>query len=223
MIIAGRKPLDEILKYLEPFKRVLLAACNGCVAICHSGGEKEAGLLSSQIVLAGRQKGKHLEIEEITIERQCEKEFLDQHVQRMKNVEAVISLACGIGVQAMAARYENLWVFPGLNTHFMGMPEQQGEWVEKCAACGNCMLATTGGICPVACCSKSLLNGPCGGSDQGMCEVDRENIPCGWTMIYERLKMKNSLYLIEEIIPPKDWSTSRDGGRRRMVREDLLP
>ncbi len=223
MIIARRKPLDEILACIEPYKKILIAACNGCVAVCHAGGEKEAGILSSQLVLAARHKGIELAVQVVSIERQCEKEYIEQISSMISGFDAVLSIACGIGVQAMAERYETKWVFPGLNTSFMGMPEQQGEWVEKCAACGNCMLATTGGICPVACCSKSLLNGPCGGSDRGMCEVDREHIKCGWASIFERLSRKDSLHLIEDIVPPKDWRTSRDGGVRRIVREDLLP
>jgi len=222
MIVASKKPLNEVLKMIEPYRKILIAACNGCVAICHSGGEKEAGILSAQLVIAARQKGIELETKIVTIERQCEKEYIEQIAAIIGDFDAVLSIACGIGVQAMAGRYQDSWVFPGLDTIFMGMPEQQGEWVENCAACGNCLLAVTGGICPVACCSKSLLNGPCGGSERGMCEVDREHVKCGWVLIHERLARKNALHLIEDIIPPKDWSTSRDGGVRKHVREDLL-
>ena len=221
MIIAKRKPIEEILGLIAPYKKVLVAGCNGCVAICLAGGEKEVGILSSALRLASRNKGKELETREMTIERQCEDEFLEELAPGIKDCEAVVSLACGIGVQAIAEKYKDAWVFPGVNTSFMGMPIEQGVWVEKCAACGDCLLGTTGGICPIARCSKSLLNGPCGGSEGGKCEVDPANIDCAWHLIVERLKEKGRLDLLEEVRKPKDWRTSRDGGVRRIVREDM--
>jgi ferredoxin len=221
LIIAKRKPLDEIVAMLSPFRKVLVAGCRGCVSICHAGGEKEVGIVASALRLACGTRGFELETSEMSIERQCEKEFLEALAESVAKVDAVLSLGCGIGVQAMAARFEGIWVFPGVNTHFLGMPVEQGVWLEKCGACGNCILASTGGICPVACCSKSLLNGPCGGSEGGRCEVDPETMECGWSLIYERLKRLGRLDLLDENRPPKDWRTGRDAGVRRIVREDL--
>jgi len=109
---------------------------------------------------------------------------------------------------------------PGLNTSFLGLPEKQGVWAERCAACGNCILDKTAGICPIARCAKSLLNGPCGGSQGGRCEIDPQ-VECAWQLIYDRLQAREELELLEEIIPPRDWSTNRDGGPRRIIREDL--
>ncbi|MDQ7822365.1 MAG: methylenetetrahydrofolate reductase C-terminal domain-containing protein [Candidatus Eremiobacteraeota bacterium] len=221
MIIAKRKPLEEILSMIEPYKKVLVAGCNGCVAICLAGGEKEVGILASALRLARRQKKQELLTVELTIERQCEHEFIDALTKPVSECEAVISMACGIGVQALAERFRDRWVFPGVNTEFLGMPVEQGVWNEYCAACGNCLLGITGGICPVARCSKSLLNGPCGGTEKGKCEVDREHIECAWHLIYERLKEKGRLDILDELQKPRDWSTSRDGGVRRIVREDM--
>jgi hypothetical protein len=221
LIIARRKPLQEIVAMLSPFRKVLVAGCRGCVAQCHAGGEKEVGIIASALRLACRNGGFDIETTEMSVERQCEKEFIDGLSENVAKADAVLSLACGIGVQAVAARFEGKWVFPALNTEFLGMPVEQGVWLENCSACGDCMLAVTGGICPVACCSKSLLNGPCGGSEEGKCEVDPENMECGWHLIHERLKKLGRLDLLEENLPPKDWRTSRDGGVRRMTREDL--
>jgi hypothetical protein len=134
--------------------------------------------------------------------------------------DAVLSLGCGVGVQALAERFPNKRVIPALNTAFMGMPTRDGNWEERCQACGNCVLDKTGGICPIARCSKQLLNGPCGGSQEGRCEIDPD-VPCAWQQIWDRM---NSLGLQEQLLavePPKDWSTSRDGGPRRIVRDDL--
>ena len=120
----------------------------------------------------------------------------------------------------MAEHFPNAWIVPGLNTSFLGLPLEQGVWAERCAACGDCILGLTGGICPIARCSKSLLNGPCGGSIDGHCEVNAE-IPCGWQLIYDRLSSMGKLETLMDIQPPKNWRTSRDGGPRKIVREDL--
>ena len=138
----------------------------------------------------------------------------------MKEADVVLSLGCGIGVQAIAEHFPDTWVVPGLNTTFLGLPSEQGVWAERCAACGDCVLGLTGGICPIARCSKSLLNGPCGGSEDGHCEIDPDT-DCAWQLIYDRLISKNKLDLLLELQPTKDWRTSRDGGPRKIIREDL--
>ena len=123
-------------------------------------------------------------------------------------------------MQAIAEHFPDTWVVPGLNTTFLGLPEEHGIWTERCAACGDCVLGLTGGICPVARCAKSLLNGPCGGSQNGVCEVDPDT-PCAWQLIYDRMTALGKQELLYEINEMKDWRTSRDGGARKIVREDL--
>ena len=125
-----------------------------------------------------------------------------------------------MGVQALAERFPHIRTLPGLNTMFMGLPPEQGVWEERCQACGNCILDLTAGICPIARCSKQLLNGPCGGSQNGKCEVDPE-VDCAWQLIWERMSALGLLDRLMEVQPARDWSTSRDGGPRRIVREDL--
>jgi hypothetical protein len=92
---------------------------------------------------------------------------------------------------------------------------------EKCQACGDCVLDKTQGVCPIARCSKSMLNGPCGGSQGGKCEVDPDT-DCGWQLIYDRLNSLGKSGFMDDIMPPKDWSTAGHGGPRRTVREELL-
>jgi hypothetical protein len=135
-------------------------------------------------------------------------------------VDAVLSMACGVGVQFMSEVFEGKVVLPALNTKFYGATLEQGVWSERCVGCGSCVLGKFGGVCPVARCSKSLLNGPCGGSKDGKCEVDPENIPCGWQLIYDRMKGLGLLSRLEENEPIKDWRTGRDGGPGKIVRED---
>lgn len=220
MIIAERKPIAEIMDMVGDSATVLLAGCATCVADCMAGGEREVGILASALRIGLKQKGKNTEIREVTVERQCEREFIEQIRDLVEKADTVISTACGIGVQAMAERYRDKPIYPGVNTKFLGLREEEGLWTERCAACGDCTLHLTGGICPVARCSKSLLNGPCGGSADGKCEISPE-VDCGWQLIVDRLEALGQLDRLEVTIPPKNWAASRDGGPRKVTKEEM--
>jgi len=220
MIIAEQKPLAEIQDLIGDVEKVLVVGCGTCVTVCFAGGDREAQILSASLRMASKLNDHPQDITDITVQRQCEWEYLDEIEKEIAEADVVLSLGCGIGVQAIAEHFPDCWVVPGLNTSFLGMPTEQGVWEERCAACGDCILGLTGGICPIARCSKSLLNGPCGGSEDGHCEIDPE-VPCAWQLIYDRLSSKGKLDLLLEIQPPKNWDKSRDGGPRKIVRQDL--
>jgi len=220
MITAERKPLEELIEFVRPFKRILLVGCNECVTVCAAGGRKEVGLLASGLKMALLQNGQDIEIREHTLERQCDPEYIDELLPMMDGVEAVMSMACGCGVQEIARRYKDRPVFPAVNTKFMGASERQGEWSERCQGCGNCLLGITGGICPIARCSKRLMNGPCGGSVTGKCEISRD-VDCAWQLIWDRLKALGLEEQYLNIIPAKDWRSAGGGGPRKIIREDL--
>ncbi len=208
MIIARRKPLQEIRKGIGDRRKVLLVGCGTCVAVCLAGGEKEVGLLASQLAIASELADRPLEIGEFTVERQCDREFLDELRNVVPEYEAVVSLACGVGIQFLADRFPEKVVLPGVDTTFIGANEEVGYWTERCRMCGQCYLGITGGVCPVTMCPKSLLNGPCSGTrDDGMCEVD-ETKKCAWGMIYERLSATGRVDQIREIEPPRDYSVT---------------
>ncbi len=221
MIIAQRKPLNEIMNMLEREEKVLILGCRECVTVCFAGGEREVAEISSALRIGFKNQQKKIEIFENSIQRQCENEFFNQIESDIKKAGTILSLACGVGVQTVIECFPEVQVFPGVNTTFYGRPTEQGVWREYCAGCGNCILHLTEGICPIARCSKSLLNGPCGGSSKGKCEVDPVNIDCAWQLIYDRLKQRGKLENLTKILPPKDWSTSAHGGVRMQVREDL--
>ncbi|MBN2137474.1 MAG: methylenetetrahydrofolate reductase C-terminal domain-containing protein [Sedimentisphaerales bacterium] len=221
MIVADRKPLDEILNSIKDCDRIMLAGCGGCVTICFSGGAKAVQLLASQIKIARKKQDRPIEIIEVTPERQCEYEFIDALAEDLKSVDAVLSIACGVGVQAMTERHPDTVTLPGLNTKFMGYPVEHALWDERCAGCGDCVLEWTGGICPIARCAKKLLNGPCGGSADGVCEVDKE-LPCAWQLIYDRLKKIGKLDNLKKIREPKDWRTSTNAGQRKIKFEEAM-
>jgi len=176
--------LAEIKTLVANAQKVLVVGCGTCVTVCFAGGAREAAITASSLRMATKLDGNGKEVADVTVQRQCEWEYLDEIAQQVGEVDVVLSLGCGIGVQAMAEHFPNAWIVPGLNTSFLGLPLEQGVWAERCAACGDCILGLTGGICPIARCSKSLLNGPCGGSENGHCEINAE-VPCAWQLIYD--------------------------------------
>lgn len=220
MIVAERKPFAEIIEFVDTLRKVLLLGCGGCVTVCLAGGEKEVEILATQLALARQKEGRPLDIVQKTVARQCDAEYLQEIKELVEDVDGVLSMACGVGVQMVAEVFPEKVVFPALDTKFVGANLGVGVWAERCQCCGQCLLGLTGGICPIARCAKSLLNGPCGGSQNGRCEIS-EDIDCAWQLIYDRLAKLNRLDVLRQIVPPKDWSFSRDGGPRKLVREEL--
>jgi ferredoxin len=220
MIVADRKPIEEIIEEIKEHEKILILGCNECVTVCEAGGKKEVGVLASALRMYCLNQGRDVKIDEVTLERQCDHEYLEEIRDVMDQYDAVVSIACGVGVQFMAEKYHDTPIYPGVNTCFLGVTEKRGLWTERCQACGQCILARTAGICPVSRCAKRVLNGPCGGSARGSCEINKE-IDCAWQLIIDRLKALNRLDDYEELSPLKDWSTDRAGGPRKVVREDV--
>ena len=210
MIVAKRKPFKEIKGLVSGSKKILVLGCGTCVAVCLAGGEKEVAILASQLKMALTLEDWDLEIDELTIERQCDREFIEEINQKVNvdDYDLILSTACGAGVQLVSDIFDHKAVVAALNTTFIGVAEGPGVWTERCRSCSDCVLAETGGICPVTICPKGLLNGPCGGTRQGKCEVDPEK-DCAWALIYNRLKKLGRLDRMEEIVPPKKWSAQQ--------------
>lgn len=221
MIVGEQKPIAEIKEIVTSYKKLLILGCGTCVKTCFAGGEDEVATLASSLRLVFKKEDQEIEIEELTIERQCEDEFIQEGADAIARNDSVLSLACGAGVQAIARRFAKTPVLPGVNTTFIGVLESQGVFTEECSGCGNCELALFGGVCPITRCSKKLLNGPCGGSMDGKCEVNPDTA-CAWQLIIERLKALGQLNNLRSYIPPKNWSSSNAGGPRKLVREDHI-
>ena len=220
MIVADKKPIEEIIEYLKDKSKILILGCNECVTVCEAGGKKEVGVMASALRMYFLNQGNEVDIDEVTLERQCDHEYLEEIRDKVDRYDAIVSLACGVGIQFTAEKYHSTPVYPGVNTCFLGATEERGLWTERCQACGSCILAQTGGICPVSRCAKRILNGPCGGSTQGKCEINKE-IDCAWQLIIDRMQALDLLDEYEKISSIKDWSTDRAGGPRKVVREDL--
>jgi ferredoxin len=219
MIVAQRKSLPELMDILEGHRRVLVLGCGTCVTVCLAGGEREVGILSSALRIAARVRNRELVLEELTIERQCDNVFIETAAEAVERCDAVLSLGCGAGVQALAERFLKKPVYAGLDTVFLGVLEERGVWTEKCSACGSCVVHHYGGLCPLTRCAKRMQNGPCGGSREDRCEV-RPDRPCVWQLIFRRLTDLGQTDRLLRPVPPRNWEPSLDGGCRVLVRED---
>ncbi|MFC1737545.1 methylenetetrahydrofolate reductase C-terminal domain-containing protein [Planctomycetota bacterium] len=219
MIVAERKTIPELIQTLKDHKKILVLGCGTCVTVCLAGGEREVCIIASALRMASKLAGHPLRVEELTIERQCDNVFIETAADAIERNDAVLSLGCGAGVQAIAERYPQKPVYAGLNTKFLGILEERGVWMEKCAACGLCVLSDFGGICPLTRCAKRMLNGPCGGSREDRCEVSPDR-QCAWQLIYKRLKDIGQLDKIKKLSPSNNYNRSLDGGYRVIVRED---
>jgi ferredoxin len=216
MIVAELKPFEEIKKMVKDHKKVMVLGCGTCVTVCMSGGERQVELLASSLRMAGKLEGNEIIVGEKTILRQCDPEFIEQIKDEASGYDAVLSMACGAGVQGIAEKLEGVRILPAMNTTFLGMANGQGTWVQVCAACGDCILHETGGICPVARCAKKLISGPCGGARGGKCEVSKDN-PCAWQLIYKRLGKMKLIEILKGMPVPR----KRTASPRRMTIEGL--
>ncbi|MDH4269024.1 MAG: methylenetetrahydrofolate reductase C-terminal domain-containing protein [Dehalococcoidia bacterium] len=209
MLISKQKPLEEILSYLEGDKNIFLIGCKGCAEGWESGGEKQVAEMKSTL----QEKGKTI-TGSVVVDMLCDsvltKLKLRAYKKEIAAADSIMVLTDGAGVQTVA-ELVNKVVHPGCNTLSSGGAHAEWKEAERCLECGDCVLEFTGGLCPIARCSKHLLNGPCGGSQGGKCEVD-PNIPCVWQQIVDRLAKLGQLDKLERLVTPKNWSVSLISG-----------
>lgn len=221
MIVADRKSLGEIGDMVKDCDKILLVGCKGCVTVCNVGGLKEVQVLASSLKIGRKKDGRPLAVDEYLLERQCDPEYVAQLKGMVENYDAVVSMACGVGPQFLSEAYPNQRFYPAVNTTFYGGAVAHGIWEERCAGCGSCVIHYFDGMCPVARCSKSLMNGPCGGSDNGKCEISKD-VACIWDQIVRKKTAMGKLADLLDVVPAKDWRTARHGGPRRTKREELV-
>ncbi|MDU4933768.1 MAG: methylenetetrahydrofolate reductase C-terminal domain-containing protein [Peptostreptococcaceae bacterium] len=204
MVISDKKPIQEILGFLEGSEKVVLVGCNQCAATCKTGGEPELQAMKEELEANGKTVLGCKVIDPCCNLLQCKKD-LKAVKEELKEADAILSLACGDGTQTIVKNTKSMPVYPANNTLFIGEVERVGQFEEACKACGECELGWTGGICPVTMCAKGLINGACGGAKDGKCEISHEN-DCAWIKIYERLKDIDQLENLTAVRPPKDYS-----------------
>jgi hypothetical protein len=204
MIVTTLKPLDEILESITPYKRILIAGCDGCTQ--PPRGMREAKTLKQLLELAGQLKGKKFEFKLTSVVKQCDTVLTKSTIKPyVEDIDAVLSLACGAGPQTVADVFPDLPAIPAQNSHFVGIDDREdGAIFDSCASCGDCILALTGAVCPITRCAKGLLNGACGGARDGRCELDPER-ECAWELIYKRLERLGQLDRLKEYRPPRNY------------------
>ena len=209
--ITEQKPFEEVMQYLEKCERVYLIGCGTCATMLHTGGKSEVLEMKDKLEAAGKKVTGWMVIP--TACDELTRDALRENVKGIEVADCILVMSCAFGVQTVNL-YADKPVYPALNTLFVGKEEQPGHFIEVCMQCGDCVLAETAGICPLVRCAKGLLNGPCGGSVEGKCEISPDT-PCGWQIIIDRLTALGQLDKLEEIQPPRDWSTSHAGGPRK--------
>lgn len=207
MIITEQKPLADVLKVLDGHRSVFVIGCGVCAATWRTGGEPEVKALAGQLPAAGKQCSGWTVTQEACCDARLTRLLLRQSETALSVSDAIVVMACGAGAQTVASLVE-LPVYPGLNTLSLSQIQSLSLAIERCRLCGDCILAETGGICPVARCPKALMNGPCGGYQDGKCEVDRAQ-DCAWVLIYDRLQQLRQAERLAVVREPKDWSRMR--------------
>ncbi|TYO96355.1 methylene-tetrahydrofolate reductase-like protein [Geothermobacter ehrlichii] len=223
MIISEPKSRADLDRSLEGAGRIFLVGCGACATACRSGGEEQVFETQEWLLETGRQVTGSVVIDEACHIPRAGRD-LRLHRSGVEEADALLVLACGAGVQSISASTDKR-VVGGLNSLFLGNIRRIGSYEEKCLLCGDCILNETAGICPVTTCGKGLLNGPCGGMEEGRCEVDREQ-DCAWHLIYERLRRQNRQGVFGRLVPPKQWSRRRKPGRHRLGKDrdgDVAP
>lgn len=209
MIGTTPKPFEEISNALKGYEKVAVIGCDGCAKVCMTGGTDQVNEMAEELKRAGKNV-----VFALSPERTCyvgkTKTALDPNLDKLKSADAVLVLGCGGAVQITRQVIENydltIPVKVGLDSVGHMDTLIMGELaIEQCQECGECILNETGGICPVTKCAKSLLNGPCGGAQDGKCEVDSER-DCAWILIYNRMAALGELDKLRRFMAPKDYS-----------------
>jgi hypothetical protein len=199
--ITKGKPLDEVNQILDTFERVYIVGCGTCATMTKTGGTEEVSAMKKHLEELGK-----LITGSIVIPTACDEMTevaLKENEGAIKNANCVLVMACALGVHRLSS-YTDLPVIPALDTLFIGVEDRPGHFHEVCTQCGQCVLGEMASICPLTRCHKGLLNGPCGGTNNGKCEVDREK-DCAWTLIYQRLEAQGRLDLMHKYQPPKNY------------------
>ena len=204
MIVTEQKPFQEILDKLKGIKRVFLLGCGECATTCKTGGKNELLAIQAQLEKNGLAVCGMCIPDAPCVAAQVKTE-LAKNTKALRQAEAILVLACGLGVQSVKDNDRlGLIVFPACNTLFAAQVDAQGNFYEKCSLCGECILDITGGICPITLCPKGLLNGPCGGMDKGKCESDKER-DCVWVLIYKELEKRKNTQALKNTLAPKSY------------------
>jgi ferredoxin len=211
MIITKKREFKDLMENVKNYKSFFLIGCSECATLCGTGGEPELKSLRVALEAEGKQVTGTL-LPKTGCQTLGTKIELKKDKEACDAAEAVIVLSCGAGTQSAVEIFPDKPVFPANDSLFLGNMTRFQMFDERCSLCGKCVLDKTGGICPVTACPKGLLNGPCGGTNDGKCEVSTD-VECAWVRIYERMKRTGQLEEMRKSLEPKDWSAGRKPGK----------
>ena len=219
MIVTQQKDINEIYELVKTYNKILITGCDGCCQPPRS--LNEAKFLGQLLELKAKNEGKDLKWKAITVLRQCDDRITATTCRPYtEDFEAIVTMACGLGVVMMNHVLPNILTYPAQNSMFGGVQDNsQNNYIELCETCGDCIIGETGGVCPRAGCAKHLSNGPCGGMVEGMCEVGGYTIPCAWVRIWQRLKEFDRLDLFMKYRSPRDFRTSTSPGYKHIYKD----
>jgi len=207
MIITKSKDTSEIENLIDK-KSVFIMGCSECATICKTGGEEEVNKLKKDLVLKGiKVTGS------IVLDPACHKlndiRILKKFKNELNKSEKILVLSCGNGLQTISEIIEDKDIICGTNTLFLGEIKRLNEFERMCNFCGNCIINDFQGFCPITRCPKNMLNGPCGGSVKGKCEINKD-MKCVWQLIVNKFENKNKISELKKIVKPFDWSKSQN-------------
>ena len=217
MIVMDLKSPEDILEMLDSFEKVVLFGDSGCAQMCDVGGILQLEDMDDFLTGHGKKVLGYIFVEGGMCDANALKQEIDANMEMIEEADAFLIQACGVATQAVTELLPEKEAFPAVDSKFLGVMPERYHHDERCSMCGECVLHLTGGICPISRCAKGLLNGPCGGSMDGMCERDPDT-ECAWQLIYDRLKKLDKLDNIKKIWEMKDWSLAR--GPRSLVHEE---
>lgn len=213
MIVSRQKPIEEILSAVEGCNSLFLIGCTKCATVCKSGGEEEVWQMQETLTAAGIVVTGSIIIDEACHMLRVSRDLRSRQ-QMVDEADAMLVMACGAGIQSVSAATSKKTV-AALDSLFLGNIRRFGQFEQKCSLCGECILTETAGICPVTCCAKGLLNGPCGGMDNGRCETDPET-QCAWAEIFERLQQSPQSNNLEVYRAPKNYGRLPKPGKLKL-------
>ena len=198
--ITRQKTEEELERLLEGLGRIFIVGCGTCVTLTQTGGEPEVRAMKEGLIQQGK-----LITGTTVLPVACDNltgEGMKEYGQQMDQADVLLIMTCAFGVQTIA-RHVKKMVVPALDTLFIGKETSVGLFDEICIQCGTCIIGETGGICPVTSCHKGLVNGPCGGTNDGKCEIDTKK-DCAWTLIYNRLHELDCLDAMRRYQKPRN-------------------
>jgi ferredoxin len=204
MIVTKKRELKDLMENIKNYSSFFLIGCSECAALCATGGEPELKAMKETLEADGR-KVTGTFVAKTGCQVLGTKIELKQFKDELSQTDCILVLSCGAGTQTAVDLYKDKPVYPTNDSLFLGNMTRLQMFDQRCSLCGQCILDKTGGICPVTACPKGLLNGPCGGTNEGKCEVSSD-IECAWVRIYNRMKNIDQLEDMKKVVEPKDWS-----------------